>query len=90
MPDRVEMIRALLVKHLSPVILDIVDDSHHHAGHPGAAAGGGHFSVSIVSEQFRDKSMIERHRMVYQAVSELMPAEIHALSIKASSPDENQ
>ena len=84
------MIRERLIKNLSPVKLDIIDDSHHHAGHPGAAAGGGHFSVSIVSEQFRDKSMLERHRMVYQAVSELMPAEIHALSIKASSPDEVQ
>ena len=90
MNERVGMIRERLIKNLSPVKLDIIDDSHHHAGHPGAAAGGGHFCVSIVSEQFKDKSMIERHRMVYQAVSELMPAEIHALSIKASSPDEDQ
>lgn len=59
-----------------------------HAGHAGAAGGGGHFSVSIVSDKFSGKSMIERHRAVYLAVNDMMPAEIHALSIKALAPDE--
>lgn len=86
--ERVELIRVRLNKAFEPAQLDIVDDSHQHVGHAGAASGGGHFTVSIVSEKFRDHSTLERHRMVYQAVDDLMPAEIHALSIKALTPEE--
>lgn len=85
--ERVEQIRASLQAALSPERLDIVDDSAAHAGHAGSS-GGGHFSVTIVSDAFRDKSTIERHRMVYMAVNHMMPAEIHALSIKAMSTEE--
>lgn len=87
--DRIEMIRERLQNALQPVMLEITDESSQHIGHPGAAAGGGHFNVKIVSDQFERKSTIERHRMVYQAVHDLMPREIHALSIHASSPTEN-
>lgn len=59
-----------------------------HAGHAGAASGGGHFSVTIVADKFSGKPMIERHRAVYLAVNDMMPSEIHALSIKALTPDE--
>jgi len=86
--DRVIMIRERLEKALSPSQIDIVDESHLHAGHAGAASGGGHFSVTIVSDKFNEQSTIERHRMVYIAVDDLMRTEIHALSIKAFSPDE--
>lgn len=88
--DRVQSIRERLEHTLSPESLDITDDSRLHVGHAGAAAGGGHFSVRIVSEKFRDRSLIERHRMIYQAVSDMMPAEIHALSIQALTADEQQ
>lgn len=86
--NRVDIIRSRLEKELAPDTLEIRDDSAQHAGHPGAAAGGGHFSVLIVSDKFRDKSTIERHRMVYLAVNDLMPDEIHALSIRALVPGE--
>ena len=88
MSNRVEIIRKKLTESLSPDVLDIQDDSHLHAGHAGAAGGAGHYSVRIVSEKFMDKNQIERHRMVYMAVSDMMPAEIHALSIKALTPEE--
>lgn len=87
MADRVAMIKSRLERELSPASIDITDDSSMHAGHAGAA-GGGHFAVTIVSDKFSGKSMIERHRAVYLAVNDMMPAEIHALSIKALAPDE--
>ena len=85
---RVDRIRDRLNRSLSPEKLEIRDDSHQHRGHPGAAAGGGHFTVLVVTDQFNGKSMIERHRMVYLAVNDMMPQEIHALSIQAMTPDE--
>lgn len=88
MNDRAAMIAARLREALYPEDLEIVDDSAAHAGHPGARAGGGHFNVRIVSRIFAGKSLLQRHRLVYQAVDDLMPREIHALSIKALTPDE--
>lgn len=72
---------------LSPVSLEIQDDSAMHAGHAGNT-GGGHFTVKIVSSQFSQKSQIMRHRLIYQALTDLMPQQIHALSILAISPDD--
>ncbi len=86
--DRVATIRSKLQQALTPERLEITDDSHLHAGHAGAAAGGGHFSVSITSSRFQGHSTLERHRLVYQAVSDMMAGEIHALSIKARTPEE--
>jgi len=86
--NRPDMIRERLVRELQPESLDIVDESAKHAGHAGAASGGGHFIVNIVSTAFADKSQIQRHRMVYDAVSDIMHSEIHALSIQASTPGE--
>ena len=88
--NRVELIRDHLSRSLEPVELDIIDDSHMHAGHVGAASGGGHFSVTIVSEKFVDLGTLARHRLVYQAVDDLMPSEIHALSITAATPEEHK
>ncbi len=86
--DRIAEIKSRLERELSPTRIDIVDESHLHAGHAGAASGAGHFSVTIVSDKFAGKSAIQRHRMVYLAVNDLMPSEIHALSIKALSQAE--
>ena len=82
--ERVERIRQTLEQAFTPTRLEISDDSHLHAGHAGARSGKGHFTVEIESAAFEGKSPIERHRMVYSALDEMMQTDIHALSIKAS------
>lgn len=86
---RVERIREALASALAPTVLEVGDDSHLHAGHAGAASGGGHFSVKIVSERFDGLRLVMRHRLVYDAVAEMMRAEIHALAITALAPSES-
>lgn len=88
--DRVNAIERLLASALAPQRIEISDDSHLHAGHPGARGGGGHFSVVIVSEAFSGKSLLQRHRMVYDALRDALVSEIHAVSIKAYTPDEDR
>jgi len=88
--DRVTMIRERLSNALDPEQLEIIDESAKHAGHAGAASGGGHFIVQIVAGAFRDKSLIQRHRLVYDAVGDIMHREIHALSIQAETPEESR
>ena len=84
----VELIRQRLAS-LAPLSLEVFDDSHEHAGHAGALeSGGGHFQVFIVSDSFDGKNKVARHRMIYQAVSDLMPGKIHALAIQAYTPAE--
>jgi len=84
-----ETIRTRLAS-LEPISLEIQDDSAAHAGHKGNG-GGGHFSVKMLSSHFSQKSQIMRHRLIYQALSDLIPQQIHALSIVAISPtDPNQ
>ncbi|QBQ54591.1 BolA family protein [Nitrosococcus wardiae] len=85
--ERVAFIRTRLEAALSPHSVVIKDDSARHAGHTGHG-GGGHYQVTIVAEAFAGKSRIERHRLVYDAVGETMGNEIHALSIKAYTPQE--
>ena len=87
--ERVEMIRERLTNCLQPTELDIVDESARHAGHAGAASGGGHFIVTITASAFQDKTLIQRHRLVYDAVDDIMHREIHALSIQAKTPEES-
>lgn len=82
----IEEMRARLAP-LEPTYLEIEDDSAQHAGHAGNS-GGGHFNLTIVSSQFDGKSQIIRHRLIYQALADLMPARIHALSIRAHASDE--
>lgn len=86
--QRVAMIRERLTVALSPVLLDIIDDSHKHAGHAGARQGGGHFIVKIVSAAFTGQGLLQRHRLVYEALGDAMHKEIHALSIQAYTPQE--
>ena len=87
-PARIERMRDLLTRALAPRHLAISDDSHRHAGHAGARLGQGHFTVEVVSDAFAGKGPLARHRMVYAALEELMQADIHALSIRARTPDE--
>jgi BolA protein len=86
---RVEKIRSALQLALQPQQIEIEDDSHLHAGHAGAASGRGHFTVLVVAEAFAGKSLVARHRMVYAAVDALMQTDIHALSIRALTPQEH-
>jgi len=83
----VEQIEALLREAFNPTSLTIHDDSHLHAGHAGAREGGGHYRVDIVSSAFDGKNTVARHRMIYAALGDLMPAAIHALAIKAGTPE---
>jgi len=87
--ERIERIRARLNEALQPESLEIIDESARHAGHAGAAAGGGHFIVRIVAKAFQGQSPIQRHRLVYDALGDMMQADIHALSIQANTPDES-
>lgn len=87
MSERSKRIEACLKEYFQPEYLDIIDDSASHAGH-AAAGGGGHFNVTIISAAFAGKTLIQRHRIVYKALHELMENDIHALSIRAYAPDE--
>lgn len=82
MSDTVKRMQEKLAA-LAPVQLDIADESAAHAGHAGAKSGGGHFFLTIVSESFAGKPTLTRHRMIYDALGDMMQREIHALSIKA-------
>jgi BolA protein len=73
---------------LEPEQLEVIDDSHHHAGHAGAADGRGHFTVLVLSKRFAGLNTLRRHRLVYEAVGDLMITDIHALSIQALAPGE--
>ncbi len=75
------------LQSLAPTKLEITDDSAMHAGHKGNG-GGGHFTLTITSSHFSGKSQIMRHRLIYQALADLIPQKIHALSIQALTPDE--
>lgn len=85
--QRVARIRAALQKALAPVAIEIQDDSAAHIGHAGAREGG-HFRVTLIADTFRGRSIIERHRLVYDAVAGLMGSDIHALNIIARTPEE--
>lgn len=85
---RVEKIRSRLLAALAPTALEIIDESHKHAGHEGARDGRGHFAVNIISAAFEGELPLARHRRVYAALGELMQTDIHALSIKARTPQE--
>jgi BolA protein len=74
---------------LAPSRLELLDQSAQHAGHAGAAPGGNtHWKLTIVSARFAGKPRVARHRMVYEALGELMQQPIHALEIDARTPDE--
>lgn len=80
--------RSLLESAFPGADVSLLDDSARHAGHAGARGGAGHFAVRIESQEFSGRGRIERHRLVYQALADMMPGEIHALNIEAISPDD--
>jgi len=88
MANTTTLIREKLTTAFNPLHLTIKDDSEKHAGHAGAREGSGHFTVIIVSAEFVEKTLIQRHRLVYSALDDLMKTAIHALSIQAKTPDE--
>jgi BolA family transcriptional regulator, general stress-responsive regulator len=73
---------------LAPLSLSIEDDSARHAGHPGATSGGGHYNLRMISPLFEGKSRVERHRLVYDALADLMQREVHALAMVLLAPGE--
>ena len=85
--SRIERMRTLLAV-LEPSVLELNDDSHLHVGHAGAASGGGHYSLKIVSRRFEGQRLVMRHRLVYDALHEMMKTDIHALAITALAPSE--
>jgi BolA protein len=74
---------------LEPETVELDDQSALHAGHPGAQSGGGHYRLIIVSQRFRGEPKLARHRMIYNALGELMQRDIHALSLHAVTPEEH-
>jgi BolA protein len=86
--SRVERIRALVQDRLRPQRLEIRDDSAAHAGHAGAADGKGHFRLLVVADCFSGRTLVQRHRLVHDALAELLRDEIHALALVTKSPEE--
>ena len=85
---RMSAIRSRLEHSLAPLELELQDDSAKHQGHVGAQDGRGHYSVRILAPAFTNLGRLERHRMVYAALGDLMQTDIHALSITALAPGE--
>jgi len=86
MSDRRARIEAKLQRELEAIDIEVVDESHLHAGHAGAREGGGHFRVRIVSRAFEGKNRVAAQRLVYGVLADEMKSEIHALSIDARAP----
>ena len=86
--NRIERLESRIRERLAPSMLELRDDSALHAGHAGARGGHGHFTVAMVSPAFAGLAQIQRHRLVYDAVGDMMQTDIHALTIFARSPGE--
>lgn len=84
-----QIIKQKLSETLKPELIEIIDNSAAHAGHAGAQSGGGHYHVTIVAEAFTDKTLVQRHQLIYQALGDMMKQEIHALGINALTPTEH-
>jgi len=85
-----DSIKNTLTDSIQPEFIEVLDDSQAHAGHEGAKSGGGHYYLTIVSTKFTGKSRIQRHQLIYGALGDMMKQDIHALSIKAFTPEEQQ
>ena len=84
--DRRARIEVTLRRELAADPVEVVDESHLHAGHAGARGGGGHFRALVVSSCFEGRSAVERQRLVYAALADQMGSEIHALSLETLTP----
>jgi BolA protein len=87
--QRLERIRSLLAAALDTDRIELIDDSHRHAGHAGAREGRGHFRVRVVSEKFAGLRSLQRHQLVYRSLGDMMQTDIHALNIVALTPQEH-
>ncbi|HEY0269133.1 MAG TPA: BolA family protein [Methyloradius sp.] len=88
MSARSEVIRLRLQATFSPIDCQIVDESSLHTGHAGAASGGGHYRIRLISGIFERKNRLIRHRLVYDCLADMMDKDIHALAIEAIAPSE--
>jgi BolA family transcriptional regulator, general stress-responsive regulator len=88
--QRLERMRALLSGNLHTDAIELIDDSHLHAGHAGAREGKGHFRARIVSRDFAGLRPLQRHQLVYRSLGDMMRTDIHALTITALTPDEEE
>ncbi|MGZ4959642.1 MAG: BolA family protein [Methylomonas sp.] len=84
-----DIIRQKLKEALKPDLIEIIDHSAAHAGHAGNQKGGGHYNVTIVSDAFEGKTLVQRHQLIYKALNDMMKEDIHALGINALTPSEN-
>ncbi|MBT8448355.1 MAG: BolA family transcriptional regulator [Gammaproteobacteria bacterium] len=82
--QRIEQMQHLLTESLQPTKLNIIDESHLHAGHAGAKEGKGHFRVQITCERFTGLRLIQQHRLIYDSLGDMMQTDIHALAIEIS------
>ena len=80
-------IKNKLISDINPTEISVINQSHLHKGHDGYSPNS-HFRVKVISHQFKDKSRLDRHKMVYNSLSDLIESEIHALKIKAHTPAE--
>jgi BolA family transcriptional regulator, general stress-responsive regulator len=88
MNDRLDRIRDRLAATFAPIECQLLDESHLHAGHAGAASGAGHYRLRLVSARFEGLNRIARHRLVYDCLRDMMQSDIHALNIIAFAPSE--
>lgn len=84
-----DVIRQKLTAALNPSVIEILDSSAAHAGHAGAKKGGGHYHLTLVADVFEDKTLVQRHQLIYAALADMMTEQIHALGINALSPSEH-
>ena len=88
MTERMSQIHSLIDATFAPLECQLIDESHLHAGHAGAATGAGHYRLQLVSDRFEGLSRIARHRLVYDCLRDMMRSDIHALTIIAVAPSE--
>ena len=88
--NRPQRIHDLLCAGLATDAIEIVDESHLHAGHAGAASGGGHYRIRVISSRFEGVNKVGRHRLVYDCLREMMQKDIHALAMTLLTPSEAQ
>jgi BolA protein len=86
--DTTHWLDATLRRAFAPLHLEIIDDSARHIGHAGAASGGGHFRIVLVSDVFRGMDLVARQRLVYEALGDAMRSRIHALALRTVTPEE--
>ena len=86
--SRIEELRSRITSALGAAVVEVQDDSAKHRGHAGARGGAGHYTVVVVAERFAAMGRVDRHRAVYDAVGDMIPTQVHALAVRAFTPEE--